>query len=61
MKRNKEHIPSMQVEVWKMKDRVYQETKKMNCREFFSYIKNKCKKFNSDRKNSVSSSFRAAK
>jgi hypothetical protein len=34
----------MQVEVWKMKDRVYEETKKMNSTEFFDYIKNKSKK-----------------
>jgi hypothetical protein len=51
----------MQVEVWKMKDKVYEETKKMNSREFFNYIKNKCKKFNSDHKTPVASSFRAAK
>lgn len=61
MKKNKDHISSMQVEVWKMKDRVYEETKKMNSRQFFNYIKNKCKQFNSDHKNPVASSFRAAK
>ena len=44
MKKNKENISSMQVEVWKMKDRVYEETKKMNSTEFFDYIKNKSKK-----------------
>ncbi len=61
MKRNKEHISSMQIEVWKMKDRVYEETKKMKSREFFNYIKNKCKKFNADRKNPIASSFRSEK
>ena len=61
MKKNKDHISSMQVEVWKMKDRVYEETKKMNSREFFNYIKNKCKQFNSDHKKPVASSFRGAK
>ena len=59
-KKNKEHISSMQVEVWKMKDRIYEETKNMNSREFFNYIKNKCKKFNSDRKKPAASSFRGA-
>jgi hypothetical protein len=61
MKKSNENISSMQVEVWKMKDRVYEETKNMNSREFFNYIKNKCKKFNSDRKNPVASSFRGVK
>jgi hypothetical protein len=61
MRKNKDHISSMQAEVWKMKDRVYEETKKMNSREFFNYIKNKCKKFNSDHKKLVASSFPGAK
>lgn len=61
MRKNKEHISSMQVEVWKMKDRVYEETKKMRSTEFFNYIKNKCKKFNSDHKSPVPSSSRRAK
>jgi hypothetical protein len=62
MKKNKkEHISSMQVEVWKMKDRVYNETKKMNCRQFFNYIKNKRKKLNTDRRNHVEPSSQKAK
>ena len=52
-KNNNEHVSSMQVEVWKMKNRVYKETEKMNCSQFFNYIKNKSKKFHTDRKNSV--------
>jgi hypothetical protein len=60
MKKNNKHISSMQVEVWKMKDRVYKETKNMNSREFFNYLKNKCKKSNCVRKDPVASSFRAA-
>ena len=52
MKKNKENISSMQVEVWKMKDRVYEDTKKMNSTEFFDYIKNKSKKvFNKQQNN----------
>ena len=60
-KKNKEHISSMQVEVWKMKDRVYKETKNMKSREFFSYVKNKSKNFNTGHQNRAASSFRAAK
>jgi len=51
----------MQVEVWKMKDRVYEETKKMNCRQFFNYLKNKSRKFNADRRNPVEPSSRKKK
>jgi hypothetical protein len=61
MKKNKDHISSMQVEVWKMKDRVYEETKEMNSKEFFNYLKNKSIKFNSDHKTPVAPSFRGAK
>jgi hypothetical protein len=43
MKINKEHISRMQSEVWKMKDKIYAETKKMKSREFFGYINDKSK------------------
>jgi hypothetical protein len=59
-KNNIKQISSMQVEVWKMKDRVYEETKNMNCGQFFNYIKNKSKKFHVSRQNSVEPSVRKA-
>ena len=46
MKNRKQDVSQMQVEVWKMKDRVFVQTKKMNSKEFFGYIKNKCKGHN---------------
>jgi uncharacterized membrane protein len=52
-KNNRKQISSMQVEVWKMKDRVYEETKKMNYRQFFNYLKNKSRKFIVDHRNPV--------
>ena len=42
MKINK-NVSRMQTEVWKMKDKIYAETKKMKSREFFKYINDKCK------------------
>ena len=44
MRKNKEHVSLMQIEVWKMKDKVCRETKNMNSGEFFAYIKDKCRK-----------------
>ena len=46
MKNRKQDVSQMQVEVWKMKDKVFNQTKKMKSREFFGYIKNKCKGYN---------------
>jgi hypothetical protein len=34
-------------------DRVYKETKNMNCRPFLNYLKNKSRQFNADRRNPV--------
>lgn len=51
----------MQVEVWKMKDRVYKETKEMNCSQFFSYLKNKSRKFNADHRNPIEPSCQKGK
>ncbi len=45
MKIEKEKDSSMQVEVWRMKDKVYQDTKNMGSRAFFRYIANKTHKF----------------
>ncbi len=50
MKRNKENISRMQVEVWQMKEKIYEETKGMNSGQFFSYIKDKGKRFMLGRK-----------
>ena len=62
MKRNnKKQISSMQVEVWKMKDRVYEETKKMNYKQFFNYLKNKSSKFNAEQRNPVEPSLQKEK
>lgn len=61
MKKTKKHISSMQVELWKMKDRVYEETKNMDCKEFFSYIRSKSKKFNAVYRSTGASSSRASK
>ena len=33
-------------EVWKMKDKVYYDTKNMSYKEFFAYINDKTKNFN---------------
>ena len=44
MKSNK-NVSQMQIEVWKMKDKVYEKTRKMNSREFFGYIKNESKEY----------------
>ena len=43
MKKNKENLSQMQVEVWKMKDKVYEKTRRMDSGEFFEYIRNKSK------------------
>lgn len=51
----------MQAEVWKMKDRVYEETKNMNSREFFNYIRQKSKKVKVEHKNPAVSSSRQAR
>lgn len=62
MKRNnKTNTSFMQVEVWKMKDRVYKETKEMNCSQFFSYLKNKSRKFNADHRNPIEPSCQKGK
>lgn len=50
MKNSKEKVSCMQEEVWLMKDRIYNETKNLNIREFFSYIENKCKQAKVKRK-----------
>ena len=44
MKINKEHVPSMQTEVWRMKDKVYQDTKGMGSKAFFRYVTDKSQK-----------------
>ena len=41
MKTTKENVSSMQIEVWRMKDKVRQDTKNMGSRAFFRYIANK--------------------
>ncbi len=46
MKINKKHVSRMQTEVWKMKDKIYAETKNMKGRDFFGYIQDKCKEHN---------------
>ena len=44
MKIDKEKVSSMQTEVWRMKDKVYRDTKSMGSRAFFRYIANKSHK-----------------
>ena len=44
MKINKEKVSSMQTEVWRMKDKVYQDTKSMGSKAFFRYIADKSQK-----------------
>ncbi len=44
MKMTKENVSSMQIEVWRMKDKVYQDTKSMGSKAFFRYITNKSRK-----------------
>jgi ABC-type uncharacterized transport system substrate-binding protein len=61
MKKRNENLSSMQAEVWKMKDRVYEETKNMNSREFFNYIKKKSKKVKVEHKNPATFSYRQAR
>jgi hypothetical protein len=38
-KKSKKIFPKMQVEVWKMKERVYQRTRGMNAKQYFEYVK----------------------
>ena len=45
MRKNKEYIPLMQLEVWRMKDKVRQDTKEMDCNKYFQYIRDKGKNF----------------
>ena len=44
MKIDKEKVSSMQTEVWRMKDKVYQDTKSMGSKAFFSYVADKSQK-----------------
>lgn len=44
MKMTKENVSSMQVEVWRMKDKVYRDTKSMGSKAFFRYISDKSRK-----------------
>ena len=44
MKMNKAHVSSMQVEVWRMKDKVYRDTKSMDSGAFFRYVAGKSRK-----------------
>ena len=44
MKMTKENTSSMQIEVWRMKDKVYRDTKNMGSKAFFRYIFNKSRK-----------------
>ncbi len=39
------HISKMQVEVWKMKEKVYEKTKNMKSKEYFQYLNNKTKEY----------------
>ena len=45
MKTTSEKVSSMQVEVWRMKDKVYQDTKSMGSKAFFRYVADKSRKF----------------
>jgi len=43
MKKNKTdkiNVSKMQINVWDMKNKIYEKTKKMNCKQFFNFIKN---------------------
>jgi len=44
MKKHEGHVSVMQEEVWKMKDKVFVDTKGLDAKDFFCYIKDKCKK-----------------
>lgn len=44
MKIDKEKVSSMQTEVWRMKDKVYRDTKSMGSKAFFRYIADKSQK-----------------
>ena len=44
MKMTKENTSSMQIEVWRMKDKVYRDTKSMGSKAFFRYIADKSRK-----------------
>ena len=44
MRATNEKVPLMQVEVWRMKDKVYRDTKSMGSKEFFRYVADKSRK-----------------
>ena len=48
MKTTKENVSSMQVEVWRMKDKVYRDTKSMGSKAFFRYVSDKSRKLLKD-------------
>ena len=41
IKIDKKTVSKMQTEVWNMKNKVYEKTKKMNCNQFFNFIHEK--------------------
>jgi|GEM_PF-6200592 len=45
MKKTSETVSSMQVEVWRMKDKVFRDTKNMGSKDFFKYVANKSRKW----------------
>ena len=40
-KNKKSHTSEMLLEVWKMKEKIFNETQNMNCDQFFEYINQK--------------------
>ena len=40
-KTDKKTVSKMQTEVWNMKNKVYEKTKKMDCNQFFNFIHEK--------------------